>query len=194
MSSVAVPAAPDREPVPPVPDAVTAFHAVVERANLHALPFQHLALCGRRAWFHLKRIDYAHLDGRMQRGLVIHETVRPRDSSVEGLMGLAPDRIDWDKRVVYESKGGAGAKDAVSRQTAFYALMLWRATGHPWRAVTHIVAAKRSRDVPMTDTLICEMLEDARRLADLAQRETPPPADEKPICAACSYRFLCGYA
>lgn len=180
-------------PHPPVPQPVADFHAIVEGANLHALPFQHLALCVRRAWFHLKRIDYAHLDQRMQRGIVAHETSKPRDTSVEGLMGLAPDRIDWDNRIVFEAKGGAGAKDAVSRQTAFYALMLWRATGHPWTAATHIVASKRTRDVPLTEEFLVQLLDDARRLAALSGRETPPEADRKPICAACSYRFLCGY-
>lgn len=178
----------------PLPADLAAFCAIVECENLHALPFQHLALCPRRAWFHLKRIDYAHLDQRMQRGLFIHENMRPRDHSVEGLMGLAPDLVDWENHAVIEAKGGAGAKDAVSRQTAFYALMLWRATGRRWKAATHIVASKRTRDVPITNELLALMLADARRLADLARLPGPPPADEKPICAACSYRFLCGYA
>ncbi len=185
---------PAETPPEPLPSALVAFHEIVERENLHALPFQHLALCARRAWFHLKRIDYAHLDERMQRGIVIHELSKPRDASVEGLMGLAPDRIDWAARVVYEAKGGAGAKDAVCRQTAFYALMLWRATGRPWTAATHIIASKRNRAVPITPELLGEMLKDAQALADLARLEAPPPAGEKPICAACSYRFLCGYA
>ena len=49
-----------------------------------------------------------------------------------GLIGLAPDRVDWVARRVYEAKGGTGAADAVSRQGAFYALMLWAAQGAAW--------------------------------------------------------------
>ena len=74
---------------------VRLFAAIVTEADLHGLAFQHLALCRRRAWLHLHRIDYAHLDGRMQRGLALHDANKPRDRSVVGLIGLAPDRIDW---------------------------------------------------------------------------------------------------
>ena len=82
---------------------VRRFAEVVDRAGLHGLAFQHLALCRRRAWLHLHRVDYAHLDARMQRGLALHDASRPRDRSVAGLIGLAPDRIDWQARRVYEA-------------------------------------------------------------------------------------------
>ena len=65
------------------------FAAIVTEADLHGLAFQHLALCRRRAWLHLHRIDYSHLDVRMQRGLAMHDASKPRDRSVVGLMGLA---------------------------------------------------------------------------------------------------------
>ena len=100
------------------------FAELVERHGLHGLVFQHLSLCERRAWLHLHRIDYSHLEERMTLGTVAHDLAKPRDSSVEGLMGLAPDRIDWVKHCVIEAKHGAGAKDAVGMQTAFYALLL----------------------------------------------------------------------
>src|SRR3954452_13368207 len=131
----------------------------VEAADLHGLAFQHFALCKRRAWFHLHRIDYAHLDNRMARGTALHDVSKPRDRSVEGLMGLSPDRIDWAHRQVFEAKGGAGAKDAVSRQSAFYALMLWSAQGLPWRAVIDILSSKRAREVEINADLVIEMLE-----------------------------------
>jgi hypothetical protein len=127
------------------------FAAIVEAEGLHGLAFQHLALCRRRAWLHLNRIDYAHLDRRMALGTVAHVLHRTRDRSVEGLMGLVPDRIDWSRRRVHEAKGGAGAKDAVSLQTAFYALLLMavdrRGLGgrdrHPARATPSARADRR---------------------------------------------------
>ena len=157
---------------------------------MHGLAFQHLTLCERRAWFHLHRIDYAHLDERMARGTALHDVHRPRDHSVDGLMGLSPDRIDWNNRVVYEAKGGAGAVSAVSRQTAFYALLLWAVDGKPWSAVTNMLDAKRTRRVEIESSLIKSMLADAKRLAKLRRREKPPQADRKKICPSCSYRFL----
>lgn len=176
------------------PDAVRAFAVMVEAQGLNGLDFQHVSLCGRRAWLHMNRIDYAHLDAAMAMGTVRHEISGPRDRSVQGLMGLAPDRVAWDERVVIEAKGGAGAKGAVSRQTAFYALMLWAATGRRWRARTHILSTRRIRDVAIDDSVVADMTRLAEELAALKQRPIPPEADIKPICGACSYRFLCGAA
>ena len=118
--------------IDPADERLYRFARIVEDAGLHGLAFQHLALCARRAWLHLSRIDYAHLDRRMTLGTVSHDLHRTRDRSTTGLMGLAPDRIDWTSRRVHEAKGGAGAKDAVSLQTGFYALMLTAASGEAW--------------------------------------------------------------
>jgi hypothetical protein len=81
----------------------------------------------------------------MALGTVLHELSRVRDRSVEGLSGLNPDRIDWTERIVFEAKGGAGAVDAVSDQTALYAVILTAATGREWRAATHLIRQKRER-------------------------------------------------
>lgn len=174
------------------PEPIRRFAEIVEDNDLHGLAFQHLALCRRRAWFHLNRIDYAHLDERMAKGQALHDISRPRDHSVEGLMGLSPDRIDWRKRVVYEAKGGAGAVAAVSRQTAFYALVLWAADGRPWSAATTILSSKKVRAVEISDALIAEMLDAAQALQVLKRQPVAPGAERKAICPACSYRFLCG--
>ena len=175
-----------------VPEEVSEFARLVEAEGLHGLHFQHVSLCARRAWFHLNRIDYAHLDERMAMGAAMHEASRPRDRSVEGLMGLAPDRVDWQNRVVVEAKARSGAETAVSRQTALYALVLWAATGHPWRAQNEILEQRRKRPVAINPEVVKEMLDLARQLAKLNTCSDPPPAKRKPLCMACSYRFLCG--
>jgi CRISPR-associated exonuclease Cas4 len=179
-------AAPDLLP------AVRRFAAIVEQADLHGLSFQHLALCRRRAWLHLHRIDYAHLDARMQHGLVLHDIAKPRDHSVEGLMGLSPDRIDWARRKVFEAKGTAGAAVAVSQQSAFYALMLWAAQGRPWTAATDLLAAKRQREVLINAAVVEAMTAAASELVQLREELQPPKVLFTPFCAACSYRHLCG--
>lgn len=172
---------------------VSRFAELVEHHGLHGLVFQHLSLCERRAWLHLHRIDYSHLEEQMKLGAVAHDLAKPRDSSVEGLMGLAPDRIDWAERCVIEAKHKAGAKDAVAMQTAFYALLLSGATGQPWRAANDILSQKRRRQVKIDDDTVNQMLALAQRAAELLQRDTAPDVERKPICASCSYRFLCGF-
>lgn len=177
-----------------VPDEVREFARIVESEDLQGLHFQHISLCERRAWFHLNRIDYAHMDQRMANGIVAHQINKPRDRSVEGLMGLFPDRIDWANRVVIEAKARSGARVAVSRQTALYALLLWAATGQPWQAQTSILEERRIRSVKISDALVQEMLQLAKRLSELCRQSDPPSAKRIKLCAACSYRFLCGYS
>ena len=174
-------------------DPVLKFRDIVEKHDLHGLPFQHLDICKRRAWFHMNRINYAHLDARMQLGSVSHELHRPRDHSVEGLMGIAPDRIDWDRREVTEAKGSAGARRAVSIQTRFYALMLMAATGQRWSAVNEIIGGRKRLPVPIDLSYIREMVDMAERLGEMSAEPMTPSAVRKPICASCSYRFLCGF-
>lgn len=171
---------------------VRCFATLVTRADLHGLAFQHLALCRRRAWLHLHRIDYTHLDERMQRGLALHDASKPRDRSVAGLIGLAPDRINWERHCVYEAKGGAGAVAAVSRQGAFYALMLWAAQGVPWTAVTHLLTARRERPIPISAGLVEEMVSAAETLIRLRDDPAVPEVAFTPFCTSCSYRGLCG--
>lgn len=174
-------------------EAVRAFAEEVERHELHGLLFQHLDLCERRAWLHLNRVDYAHLEERMRLGAVAHELHRPRDRSVEGLMGLAPDRIDWERREVIEAKGSAGARRAVSMQTMFYALLLMAATGRRWTAANEIVGGRKKLPVAVGLEEILQMLEMAKRLGALSAAPSAPRAARKPICESCSYRFLCGF-
>lgn len=109
-------------------------------------------------------------------------------------MGLTPDRIDWSRRRVHEAKGGAGAKDAVSLQTAFYALMLMAASGEVWEAVTDILPERRHRPVSIDAALLERMLTMAAEIAVLIREPMPPIAGRKRICPSCSYRFLCGFA
>jgi CRISPR-associated exonuclease Cas4 len=170
------------------------FAARVEKHDLHGLLFQHVELCERRAWLHMNRINYAHLEERMQLGTVSHNLHKPRDHSVEGLMGIAPDRIDWKARKVVEAKGSAGARDAVSAQTRFYALMLSAATGEVWSAANEIIGKKKMLEVSLTLQDAKRMVHLAERLGQISDMSAAPAAEQKPICASCSYRHLCGYA
>ena len=176
------------------PPDVLEFAHIVEKEGLHGLHFQHVSLCERRAWFHLNRIDYAHMDERMATGTVVHSISKPRDNSINVLMGLSPDRIDWGNRIVVEAKARSGAAVAVSRQTALYALLLWAATGQPWRAQNDILEERRIRPVAIDKAVAKEMLALARRLSALSKRAEPPLARRIKLCAKCSYRFLCGHA
>jgi len=176
---------------PSVPARVRAFARICEEHNLHGLLFQHLAICRRRAWLHMHRIDYAHLEERMAMGSLSHALNKVRDTSVLGLLGLSPDRIEWKDRRVIEAKGRRGAWQAVSRQTMFYALMLHNRTGQPWTPAIEIISERRIETLEMTEKHVIDMLAMAEALSRLKDARCPNGINA-PICGTCSYRFFCG--
>ena len=162
---------------------------LAERYGLHGLYFQHIALCRRRAWLHLMGATHAVHHPRVQRGLALHQTEK-RPGQVPKGLGIAPDAIDFDRRVVIERKGGAGAHEAVSRQALFYAAFMMGATGEPWRAAVQIYGSRQTIMHDVTEETLDQLIEDARQSADLAAGP-PPTARRIRLCDACSCYPLC---
>lgn len=171
----------------------TAFYERVEHLDLHGLHFQHVALCERRAWMYLHGINFAQWHQRVELGTVRHETSYARDHSVQGLFGLAPDRIDWDQHIVYENKGTGGAVEAADNQSAFYAVMLSIATGVCWRAVTHVLSTRRRREVCLDEERLKMLWEASERLERLASTVNVPKVRRILLCVTCSVARFCGY-
>lgn len=170
-----------------------AFGERVERLNLHGLHFQHVGLCERRAWMYLHGVNFAHWNARVQIGTARHSTSHLRDHSVAGLFGLAPDRVDWAARIVYESKGTAGAVEAVSDQTAFYAVMLSIASGETWRAAITILSNRRQREVPLTPEQLERLWQASEKLQTLAVQTKAPKVKRIGLCESCSLAAFCDY-
>lgn len=142
---------------------------------------------------HLHGISFAQWNRHVQIGTARHDTSYARDRSTQGLFGLAPDRIDWKRCVVYESKGTGGAVQAVSDQTAFYALLLSIASGKSWRAVTHVLSTRKQREVVLDEARMQRLWESSERLEQLARQTRVPSAKRIPLCASCSLAAFCGH-
>ncbi len=170
-----------------------AFLERVERLNLHGLHFQHVELCERRAWMYLHKVNFAQWYARVQTGSALHDTSYQRDHSVRGLLGLAPDRIEWDECIVYENKGTGGAVEASSNQTAFYALMLSISTGKQWRAYTHVLSSRRRREVVLDAARLQKLWDASVRLEQLGEQEAIPAAKKIGLCETCSLAAFCGF-
>lgn len=169
------------------------FYHRVEHLNLHGLHFQHIELCERRAWMYLHKVNFAQWYARVQTGNALHTTSYQRDHSVRGLLGLAPDRIDWNNCMVYENKGSGGAVEASSQQTAFYALMLSITTGKCWQAYTYVLASRRKREVRLDGKRLQKLWDASLQLEQLAEQETVPVAHRIGLCQSCSLATFCGY-
>ena len=151
-----------------------AFAERVDRLGLHGLHFQHVGLCERRAWMYLHGVNFAHWNERVPVGTARHVTSYTPDHSTVGLFGLAPDRVDWAAKIVYESKGTAGAVAAVSDQTAFYAVKPSIASGETSRAVTTILSNRQHRAVQLTPARLAVLWHASERLDPLAPPTTVP--------------------
>lgn len=162
---------------------------LVEESNLHGLYFQHAALCRRRAWLHLMGATHAVRDPRVRRGLALHKTEK-RSSDVPRGLGIAPDGIDFERRIVIEKKGSAGAREAVSRQALFYAAFMTAATGDLWRAEVQVYGSRKKTIYDLTAGILDQLIYDAQ--AGRVLMDGPPPQAKRiPLCLACSCNLLC---
>ena len=162
---------------------------LAEEYGLHGLYFQHVALCPRRAWLHLIGATHAVQHARVRRGLALHQTEK-RPGDVPRGLGIAPDAIDFERRVVIERKGSAGARSAVSRQALFYAAFMTGATGEVWRAEVQVYGSRKTTTYDLTDDVLDQLIQDARKSVDLAVGP-PPSARRIRLCDACSCSPLC---
>ncbi|MDE0026900.1 MAG: Dna2/Cas4 domain-containing protein [Spirochaetaceae bacterium] len=162
---------------------------LAETYGLHGLYFQHVALCRRRAWLHLMGATHAISHSRVRRGLALHQTEK-RPGAVPKGLGIAPDAIDFARRVVIERKGSAGGPDAVSRQALFYAAVMTGASGEAWRAEVQVYGSRKTTIYELTEEVLDQLIQDARESSDLAAG-APPPAYRIRLCGACSCSPLC---
>ena len=162
---------------------------LAEEHGLHGLYFQHAALCRRRLWLHLMGATHAARHSRVQRGLALHQTERRSGEAPRGL-GIAPDAIDFERRVVIERKGTAGARDAVSRQALFYAAFMTGASGRIWDAEVQVYGSRKKARYHLTEEVLDQLLRDARDSHDLMTKPAPS-AHRIPLCDACSCNVLC---
>ena len=162
---------------------------LAEERGLHGLYFQHIALCRRRAWLHLMGATHAFRHLRVQRGLALHQTEKRPGEAPRGL-GIAPDAIDFKRRVVIERKGTAGAREAVSRQALFYAAFMTGASGDLWKAEVHVYGSREKVTYCLTEEVLDQLIRDAQDSYDL-MTEPAPPAHRIPLCDNCSCNTLC---
>jgi len=174
-------------------DKSTQFQQRIEQFNLHGLHFQHITLCERRAWMYLHKINFAQWYSRVATGTAKHRSSYQRDHSVRGLLGLAPDRIDWQKYIIYENKGTGGAVEASNNQTAFYAIILSIATQKQWRAFVHVLSSRRKREVSLNHDRLDDLWQASIRLEQLAKQKNVPYAEKIPLCKKCSFAIFCDH-
>lgn len=162
---------------------------LIEDLGLHGLYFQHIALCRRRAWLHIIGATHAIRNPLVQRGHALHRIDKRPDSVPYGL-GISPDAIDFDQRIVIERKGSSGAQKAVSRQALFYAAFMTAASGQIWSAEVQIYGTHKKTRWEISEEILDELID----YAELAKELLSGPAPEAfriPLCDKCSCKPIC---
>ena len=119
----------------------------------------------------------------------MHQTEKRPGETPKGL-GIAPDAIDFERRVVIERKGTAGATDAVSRQALFYAAFMTGATGEPWSAEVQVYGSRKTKTYHVTEEVLDQLIRDAIESPGLAAGAAPA-AKRIRLCNACSCNPIC---
>jgi CRISPR-associated exonuclease Cas4 len=172
-------------------ERVRSFCDRAARLDAQGLLFQHAALCARRCWLHFNRASMNEWSEHIRLGAVRHADSHARDRSTDGLMGLRPDRIDWERRVVVEEKSSKSHAAATEDQLSFYVAMLTGATGQPWTGRLYLLGAKRYREVVL-DAGRLRRLEGALELLEqLKKQKRPPKTEEVAVCIGCSNAEFC---
>lgn len=161
----------------------------VEEMELHGLYFQHMVLCRRRAWLHMIGATHAIRNPLVQKGHALHN-IDKRTSRVPFGLGIFPDGIDFDRRVVIERKGSSGAQHAVSMQALFYAAYMTAASGEIWSAEVHIYGTNQKTSWEISEEVLEELIDYAEQAEDLLSGEAPE-AFRIPLCSKCSCKPIC---
>ncbi|MCL6576735.1 Dna2/Cas4 domain-containing protein [Kyrpidia sp.] len=162
-----------------------------EELGIHGLLFQHITLCEVRAWLHYHRIDCAHLNRHMQRGLWVSATTYERRRDRVLGLGIYPDQIDWADRTVSEVKSAKRPDDAGRLQLLFYVAVLEASTGESWTGLLRTPTSRRVQRVCMDRQAEDLLLAKFEELVSVLRQPRPPQKTEKPVCTGCSYRLLC---
>lgn len=162
----------------------------LDALDLHGLDIWHASICRRRAWHHLHGVNYANQDETVALGSALHEAAYSRDRSVAGLLGMAPDRIDWSRRIVHEHKKGDHYPRANDRQVGVYVALLMHATGQAWIGHLTVLGRKRSREVILDEVLLGELESTLECLEELKEA-SPPAAERIDACRRCAHAAAC---
>ncbi len=172
--------------------AVQAFCDRCDLLNVNGLDFQHAAICARRCWLHLHRASMNEWSEHIRLGSIRHGDSHQRDQSTTGLLGLSPDRLDWDRHVVIEEKPSASHLFAAEDQALFYAAMLSVATGSLWGISIYVSSKRRYFEYALDQPRLDRLNKSLDLIGFLKLTNSVPAGPVIAACAGCSNAEFCG--
>ena len=171
--------------------AITEMLNQAQEIGVYGLMFQHITLCPTRTWLHYHRVDCAHLNRHMQRGLWVHATSYGGTLNQVANFGIRPDQVNWSEGTVSEVKSSRSADEAARMQLLFYMAVLIQATQTHWIGLLRTPQTRRIERVEWNDIAEEKILRAFAGIKQIVQMPSPPNKTEKNVCRGCSYRLLC---
>lgn len=158
--------------------------------RLTGVMFQYYEVCERELWFLSRDVEIDRNTPAIVRGTGVDERAyeeKRRNLRVDGIIAI--DVLDSGE--VLEVKPSSAMTDPARLQLLYYLWYLDRVAGVEKTGVLAHPTEKKRETVELTSETIDEVESAIRGIHDIINRESPPPAEEKPVCESCAYHDFC---
>lgn len=164
--------------------------AETEEFRITGVMMQYYVVCERELWFHSRHIEIDRGNAAIVRGTHVDDTAyeeKRRNVSIDGTIAI--DVLD-DGRVM-EVKPSSKLTEPAELQLLYYLWYLDRVVGVETDGVLAHPTERKRQPVEL-DEEATERVEDSiRGIHDVVTSDSPPPAEEKPVCESCAYHDFC---
>lgn len=151
---------------------------------------QYYHVCKRELWFLSRNVEIDRENPSVVRGTRVDETSyseKRHNVSIDGTISL--DLLDSGQ--VVEVKPSSALVEPARMQLSYYLWYLDRVAGVEKTGVLAHPTEREREEVELTDERAAKVEEAIRGIYEVVERETPPPAEEKPYCESCAYHDFC---
>lgn len=168
------------------------FYNDVVNLNLHGVHFQHINICDTRFLLHYYRIDNGQKNDLLKRGKIIHDNIYNRENEPL-LLGLKPDRVNWEKKQIIEYKNSNSCFNATISQVMFYVfIMNYITNDNLWSAKIYTMQNKKTSEIiEQTNDTEQKLFYNLEKMKQLISQNNFAKPKKIPICKGCSFSKIC---
>jgi len=158
--------------------------------RLTGVMFQYYVVCERELWFLSRDVEIDRDTPAIVRGSGVDDSAysdKRRDVRVDGIIAI--DVLDSGE--ILEVKPSSSMTEPARLQLLFYLWYLDRVAGVEKTGVLAHPTEKRRETIELTPASSDEVESAIRGIRDVVTAESPPPAEEKPVCDSCAYHDFC---
>lgn len=152
-----------------------------------------VAACRTLAFWQTHNADFMQQSDRMAAGRILDGASHTRDRVPEGLFGIKPDMLDYERRIVVEKKASLAGLEASVIQLGAYCALLAAATDHEWHGEIFVFSINRRNAVELDADLMARVIAAFEDCLAIRSMKCPPWTERHGLCGGCSSRELCGY-